>query len=417
MDINFLVSLEHPQADDKCFCSPPPSATPNVSTARRETASSLPSPISLHSFPSVTSVDTQLSLSPPPISPPQLPVAYYGAAGFCSPPATPASVGSSRSPESPFRLPPPVGTPVRPSAHSIYSTPAYARSVQDLGVAPPTPAMSPVMSSAESEADRSVREPSEQPPASGPAKPKRRRATPQQLLVLNQVFKQTFFPSTDLRLRLARQLNMTPRAVQIWFQNKRQGWRTRHGTSSYPPRNATTNLQQLQGLLGDDLDDDEDVDPNPKESKKQCKENDITTTTAASFSQLAVSTPQRTHISPVSLPHPPTAPAAEMQTPQAPAYTQPYTHPYPYPLPSMPASPLPPHYHLTPTHAYSPPSPPAPTVLPAPPPFAPASCPANFYTNPAAWQRRSPSPCCSECSQCGVSPGSGYEEERRGSWA
>ncbi|KAI8909352.1 hypothetical protein DFJ77DRAFT_118939 [Powellomyces hirtus] len=58
-------------------------------------------------------------------------------------------------------------------------------------------------------------------------KPKRRRATPAQVLSLTTVFKQTNFPSTEHRARLAKELNMTPRAVQIWFQNRRQAARSR----------------------------------------------------------------------------------------------------------------------------------------------------------------------------------------------
>ncbi|EIE77159.1 hypothetical protein G6F57_012438 [Rhizopus arrhizus] len=60
-----------------------------------------------------------------------------------------------------------------------------------------------------------------------PVKAKRKRASPSQLNTLNQVFQQTCFPSTDLRAELGKQLGMSPRAVQIWFQNKRQSIRTR----------------------------------------------------------------------------------------------------------------------------------------------------------------------------------------------
>ncbi|CAO3664569.1 unnamed protein product [Umbelopsis vinacea] len=58
-------------------------------------------------------------------------------------------------------------------------------------------------------------------------KAKRKRASAGQLDVLNQVFTQTFFPSTEMRNELAKQLGMSPRTVQIWFQNKRQSIRTR----------------------------------------------------------------------------------------------------------------------------------------------------------------------------------------------
>ncbi|KAG2187001.1 hypothetical protein INT44_003229 [Umbelopsis vinacea] len=58
-------------------------------------------------------------------------------------------------------------------------------------------------------------------------KAKRKRASAIQLDALNRVFTKTFFPSTETRNELARQLGMSPRTVQIWFQNKRQSIRTR----------------------------------------------------------------------------------------------------------------------------------------------------------------------------------------------
>ncbi|KAI7885073.1 homeobox-domain-containing protein [Lichtheimia hyalospora FSU 10163] len=60
-----------------------------------------------------------------------------------------------------------------------------------------------------------------------PVKAKRRRANAKQLEVLNRVFERTVFPSTQLRAELGRQLGMSPRTVQIWFQNRRQAIRTR----------------------------------------------------------------------------------------------------------------------------------------------------------------------------------------------
>ncbi|RKP10026.1 Homeodomain-like protein, partial [Thamnocephalis sphaerospora] len=53
-------------------------------------------------------------------------------------------------------------------------------------------------------------------------RPKRRRATTHQLTELEQVFQRTFYPTTAERHELARRLGMTPRRVQIWFQNQRQ---------------------------------------------------------------------------------------------------------------------------------------------------------------------------------------------------
>ncbi|KAJ2727133.1 hypothetical protein GGI07_000017 [Coemansia sp. Benny D115] len=46
--------------------------------------------------------------------------------------------------------------------------------------------------------------------------------TPYQLRVLFRVWERTQYPSGDLRSRLATNLMMTPRNVQIWFQNQRQ---------------------------------------------------------------------------------------------------------------------------------------------------------------------------------------------------
>ncbi|KAI9204013.1 uncharacterized protein BJ171DRAFT_127366 [Polychytrium aggregatum] len=57
---------------------------------------------------------------------------------------------------------------------------------------------------------------------------KRRRVNPEQLAILSATFERTHFPSTNERLELARRCDMTPRAVQIWFQNRRQGWKARN---------------------------------------------------------------------------------------------------------------------------------------------------------------------------------------------
>ncbi|KAJ1947451.1 hypothetical protein GGF37_000391 [Kickxella alabastrina] len=46
--------------------------------------------------------------------------------------------------------------------------------------------------------------------------------TPYQLRVLFRVWERIQYPSSDLRSRLASNLMMTPRNVQIWFQNQRQ---------------------------------------------------------------------------------------------------------------------------------------------------------------------------------------------------
>lgn len=49
-------------------------------------------------------------------------------------------------------------------------------------------------------------------------KKKRKRADANQLKVLNEVYARTAFPSTEERNALAKQLDMSPRSVQIWYQ-------------------------------------------------------------------------------------------------------------------------------------------------------------------------------------------------------
>lgn len=64
-------------------------------------------------------------------------------------------------------------------------------------------------------------------------KAKRKRASPQQLGLLNNIFEKTFFPSTELRNALGKELAMTSRTVQIWFQNRRQAWRSQRGKDAH----------------------------------------------------------------------------------------------------------------------------------------------------------------------------------------
>lgn len=61
---------------------------------------------------------------------------------------------------------------------------------------------------------------------------KRKRATAVQTQILQNAFAKTAFPSTLQREYLARRLGMSPRTVQIWFQNKRQAARKVYSTFS-----------------------------------------------------------------------------------------------------------------------------------------------------------------------------------------
>ncbi|KAI9449406.1 homeobox-domain-containing protein [Lactarius psammicola] len=90
---------------------------------------------------------------------------------------------------------------------------SYSRSIPQLPYARNAPAMSPV----------------DYEPPTDPAEPtikkKRKRADARQLEVLNATYNRTAFPSTEERAALAKQLDMSARSVQIWFQNKRQAMR------------------------------------------------------------------------------------------------------------------------------------------------------------------------------------------------
>ncbi|KAJ3161982.1 hypothetical protein HDU86_005680 [Geranomyces michiganensis] len=63
-----------------------------------------------------------------------------------------------------------------------------------------------------------------------PAVRKRSRISADQLAILNAVFAHTFFPTTEIRLAIARETGLSARTVQVWFQNRRQQWRARNGS-------------------------------------------------------------------------------------------------------------------------------------------------------------------------------------------
>lgn len=57
------------------------------------------------------------------------------------------------------------------------------------------------------------------------ARRKRRRTSPHELSILNQEFQEGSTPSKAKRIEIAKKVSMTEKAVQIWFQNKRQSLR------------------------------------------------------------------------------------------------------------------------------------------------------------------------------------------------
>ncbi|KAJ9068923.1 hypothetical protein DSO57_1023778 [Entomophthora muscae] len=58
--------------------------------------------------------------------------------------------------------------------------------------------------------------------------PPRHRMSPYQTGCLEVSFKASHFPSRDCRQFMALHLQLSARKVQVWFQNKRQKYRTHH---------------------------------------------------------------------------------------------------------------------------------------------------------------------------------------------
>ncbi|ODV91490.1 hypothetical protein CANCADRAFT_42138 [Tortispora caseinolytica NRRL Y-17796] len=57
------------------------------------------------------------------------------------------------------------------------------------------------------------------------ARKRRRRTSPDELLILERAFMACQKPNRVMRSDIARKAGMTDRAVQVWFQNRRQSWR------------------------------------------------------------------------------------------------------------------------------------------------------------------------------------------------
>ena len=94
-------------------------------------------------------------------------------------------------------------------------------------------------------------------PGYGEAAKKRRTRSNfswQQLSVLEKVFETDPLPRQALLLELANSLELAPRVVQVWFQNRRQKWKaTHHAAGQTPPelRNTSSRMTTLETLLPD----------------------------------------------------------------------------------------------------------------------------------------------------------------------
>lgn len=95
------------------------------------------------------------------------------------------------------------------------------------------------------------------------SKAKRERASWQQRIVLEKVFQTNQYPDLSLRTQLSLQLGMSPRKIQIWFQNRRTKHKNKNSkspddespASSPPPssQDATMNDVNLQNSNGNTL--------------------------------------------------------------------------------------------------------------------------------------------------------------------
>ncbi|KAL0956358.1 hypothetical protein HGRIS_002508 [Hohenbuehelia grisea] len=159
----------------------------------------------------------------------------WNPAPYPTPGHIPASSHNVRSPTASY--------PNQYEAYAVDPTHAYPYGQMPLSHAsmnphhPPQPrSTSPYRGSGEG-ASQAYTPPPVSPTTDEPMiKKKRKRADAQQLKVLNDVYNRTAFPSTEERMSLAKQLDMSPRSVQIWFQNKRQSMRqTNRQSSSLAP--------------------------------------------------------------------------------------------------------------------------------------------------------------------------------------
>ncbi|AGO14114.1 AaceriAER314Wp [[Ashbya] aceris (nom. inval.)] len=72
------------------------------------------------------------------------------------------------------------------------------------------------------------------------ARRKRRRTSKHELTILQQEFDQCRTPSKEKRIELANRCNMTEKAVQIWFQNKRQSMKKKRKERDFSDRLPST---------------------------------------------------------------------------------------------------------------------------------------------------------------------------------
>lgn len=140
------------------------------------------------------------------------------------------------------------------------------------------------------------------------ARRKRRRTSPTELAILKDEFKKGTTPNKQRRILIAQKVDMTEKAVQIWFQNRRQATRKTQFQNS--KQYVVEINQDKSSILGNELGDDVLLDA---DDEVVSGDNDIEsdtavapTTTAASkmeASKTDKSYPLKSNTGPISSPN------------------------------------------------------------------------------------------------------------------
>jgi hypothetical protein len=78
----------------------------------------------------------------------------------------------------------------------------------------------------------------------------RKRISPEQTCALQSLFDSgVHFPTRDMRERLARQLTLTSRTIQVWFQNRRQAARNRARGVDRPPPGQKLSIRWMKPVV------------------------------------------------------------------------------------------------------------------------------------------------------------------------
>ena len=78
----------------------------------------------------------------------------------------------------------------------------------------------------------------------------RKRITSEQTGALQNLFESgVHFPSREMRDRLARQLNLTSRTIQVWFQNRRQAARNKSRSLERPPPGPKLAIRWMKPVI------------------------------------------------------------------------------------------------------------------------------------------------------------------------